>query len=137
SATRRGIELYAVGSIASCLTEGLAPAAEAISEIESMLEDYGDNRPFWLRTLRYLSVLYAFVGDFERARSLAVEGTTAARELGMEVNLSAGHLRSSAVVARLAGDIAQAEQKLREAAETLRRLGDRGHLDSVAPDLAG
>jgi tetratricopeptide (TPR) repeat protein len=75
-------------------------------------------------------------GRFSEARALLSEAKEASRELGMETELASGLLRNSAEVEVLAGDLAAAETELRQAVEILERIGDFGHLASVAPDLA-
>jgi class 3 adenylate cyclase/tetratricopeptide (TPR) repeat protein len=135
-ASFRSMELYSAASTCGCMAQGLTPARDVIAEVGSMIEEYGDNRLFWLRMGRILALMYAISGDFDRARRLAADGAAAAREFGMEGTLASGSLRDIASIALLAGDVHEAERCLREGAEILLRLGDRGHLDTVAPDLA-
>jgi len=130
------MEIYGSTSIIQFLAVGLTPAAEVIGEIDAILEEYGDDPIVWLRTRRYLSMMHAIGGNFDEARRLAAQGTARARELGMEGVLASGYLRDAADIAMLTGELVEAERHLREATEILQRLGDRGHLDSVAPNLA-
>ena len=115
---------------------GLMPIAEAIPKVERLAARFPDDRILLTQCRRHLGVMQAQRGRFAEGRRLLREGTDSMRELGMEVNLASGQLRNSAEVERLAGDLATAESMLREAVEILERIGDLGHLASVAPDLA-
>ena len=123
-------------SICLALTQGLTPAKEVIAELESMLREHEGDRVLLFKTQRFLAMMHAFGGDFDRARVFARQGIEMARELGMDVDLAGGNLRDAATVATLEGDLDRAESYLREGVEILQRIGDRGHLDSVAPALA-
>jgi len=138
-ATRAGARRYEVAarhSICLALTQGLTPADDVIAELESMLREHTGDRVFLFKTQRFLAMMHAFGGRFDRARVYAGHAIETARELGMDVDLAGGSLRDAATVATLEGDLDLAERYLREAVEILQRIGDRGHLDSVAPALA-
>ena len=123
-------------SICLALTQGLTHAKEVIAELESTLREREGDRVLLFKTQRFLAMMHAFGGEFDRARAFARQGIDMARELGMDVDLAGGNLRDAATVAQLEGDLEGAERYLREAVEILQRIGDRGHLDSVAPALA-
>ena len=76
------------------------------------------------------------IGDDVAARAAISKGIERAEEMGMEVDLAAGMLRSSADVYYRVRELDKAEADLRRAVDTLERIGDKGHLASVAPDLA-
>ena len=134
-ARARRLASEVLSSIFLTLTQGHTHRDEVIAEIQASLDVYSDV-PLRLKSQRYLGLMYAIGGDFERARAHAHEGIRMTREMGMNVDLAGGDLRDAAEVARLEGDIETAEAMLREAVQILERIGDRGHLDSVAPDLA-
>ncbi|MFY9588699.1 MAG: adenylate/guanylate cyclase domain-containing protein [Actinomycetota bacterium] len=122
--------------ICLALAEGLTPSGDVIAQLEAMLREREGDRVLRAKAARYLGLMYAMRGDFDRARHFEQEGIEIARQLGLDVDLAAGNLRKGAEVADLEGNLERAETYLREAVEILQRIGDRGHLDSVAPDLA-
>jgi tetratricopeptide (TPR) repeat protein len=73
-------------------------------------------------------------GRFEAAREHIAQAKALTRELGDQVGL-AGMLRASGFVELLAGDPVMAETELRAGYEIYDRVGDVGHLASLAPDL--
>jgi class 3 adenylate cyclase/tetratricopeptide (TPR) repeat protein len=115
------------------LTEGSTPADEAIERIERHFEEIGSTS--WRQSHR-LADLRSMRGDLSAARELIAHAIQRAEEMGMEVDLAGGMLRASAEIAHRAGDLARAERDLHRAVEILRRIDDKGHLASVAPDLA-
>jgi len=129
-------EVQARHAISLALAQGLTPAKEVIAELESMLREREGDRVLLFKVQRFLAMMHAVGGDFDRARFFARRGIEMARELGMDVALAGGNLRDAATVATLEGDLEGAESYLREAVEILQRIGDKGHLDSVAPALA-
>jgi class 3 adenylate cyclase/tetratricopeptide (TPR) repeat protein len=134
NATRLEAESYR--SIALALAQSFTPCDQVIGELTSIVRETEGERVMLLKMQRFLALMHAMLGRLDTARDLARQGIETARELGLEVDLAGGNLRDAAEVEQLAGDFAQAERYLREAAEILKRVGDRGHLDSVAPDLA-
>jgi tetratricopeptide (TPR) repeat protein len=75
-------------------------------------------------------------GRFAEGRSLIEQELSTARQLGLVLDIGAGFLRSAGSVSFMAGDIAEAERKLREGVVTLEQIGDTAHRVSVAADLA-
>jgi hypothetical protein len=75
-------------------------------------------------------------GHFDNARELLTGAKALAEELGLEVILASGVARQTGEVELLAGDAAAAERALRPACEALERMGDWGHLATIAPKLA-
>ncbi len=123
-------------SICLALEQGLTPAEQVISELETMQRERQGDRVFRFKTARFLAVMHAVRGRFDRAREYAEHAMDTSRELGLQVDLAGGSLRDAAAVALLEGDLDTAERYLREAVGILQKIGDRGHLDSLAPDLA-
>ena len=132
---KRRLEREMRHAICLALSEGPTPCAEVIAEIESMVEADPD-RVFRAKSLRYLALMHAMLGAFDHGRALAAEGAEIIREMGMDVELAGGDLRGAAEAAQMEGDHERAEALLRESVGILERIGDRGHLDSVAPELA-
>jgi class 3 adenylate cyclase/tetratricopeptide (TPR) repeat protein len=131
----RRLELEALHWMSLALAEGPTPAEEAIDRIRGLLESHSDDRIFRCQTNRFLAELEAIGGRFSEARSLLAQGAETARELGLTIELASVQ-RMAGYVAVLAGDLQEAEEELRLAVSTLERIGDTGHLSSVAPDLA-
>jgi class 3 adenylate cyclase/tetratricopeptide (TPR) repeat protein len=111
------------------------PADVAIARVGQLLE-MADGEP-WAEAdiLMPLSVIYACAGRLADARDAitraqSVYGRPAAKITWARSALRAGYIEL------IAGDPAAAEHHLREAYETLRAIGERGYLSSVAGTLA-
>jgi tetratricopeptide (TPR) repeat protein len=135
-AAERRLEIDVLHWIGLALSQGSTPAAEAIERIQALLRGHEDDPTLRSHMDRHLAELEAMRGRFSEARLLLDEGTEAARQLGLTMDLGAGFQRSAGVVARLSGDLQAAESALRQGLETLERIGDVGHRVSVAADLA-
>jgi class 3 adenylate cyclase/tetratricopeptide (TPR) repeat protein len=135
-AADRRLELDGLHWMLLAICVGATPAEEGIPRTRALLEQSGNDRLIWLTSRRFLGEFEAMRGHFDEARALVREGTDGAREMGMESELGSGQFRASAYIEFLAGDLAAAERDLRAAVEILERQGDKGHLASVAPDLA-
>ena len=118
------------------IREGPMPAEDGLRRIRARSADYAEEAVLQDWTPAYLSELEAMRGRFAEARSLAEESISVAKELGLEVKLAAGLLRAKAFVEWLSGNLAAAENVLRQGVDILVRIKDVGHLASVAPDLA-
>ena len=120
----------------TCLSyeQGLTPVEECLARINELI-DARDLRASF-RWKRFVGLLEAMRGRFAEARSLTAQGMEAARELGMEMELAGSQLRDAGAVEYLAGDLAASEAYFREAVSILERIGDAGHLASLAPELA-
>jgi len=132
----RRLELDVKHWMGMAMREGPTPAGEAIDRIHGLLRGHEDDPTFRSQTRRFLAVLEAMRGNFDEARALLAEGTNLARELGLTVEIGAGFLRDLGYVALLENDPVESEEALRGSFETLERIGDTGHLSSVASDLA-
>ena len=132
----RRLELDVKHWMGLILREGPTPATEAIDRISGLLRGYEDDPTFRSQTRRFLGVLEGMRGHFTEARSLLAEGMNLARELGLTLDIASGLQRDTAYIAMLENDPRGSEEALRPAFETLQRIGDTGHLASVASDLA-
>ncbi|MFN2590357.1 MAG: AAA family ATPase, partial [Actinomycetota bacterium] len=132
----RRLELAITSGAVLALDQGPTPVDAAIERIEAFLRHHEDDRIFRCRTRRSLAALAAMQGRFDDAWSILAEGKDLARELGLTVELAAGLERTGGEIAVMTDDFRAAERELRRAVETLRRVGDKGHLGSVGPDLA-
>jgi tetratricopeptide (TPR) repeat protein len=132
----RRLELDVKHWMGMALREGPTPAVEAIDRIHGLLQGHETDRTLRSQTRRFLALLEAVRGRFPEARALLAEGTELARQLGLTVEMAAGFQRDAAWIALLEDDPQGSEDALRRAFESLERIGDTGHLASVAPDLA-
>ena len=108
-------------------------ALERVAEIRSRADT---NRRLEVTLLRTRAHLEAMQGHFDNAREFLAGAKALAEELGLEVILASGVARQTGEVELLAGDAAAAERALRPACEALERMGDWGHLATIAPKLA-
>jgi class 3 adenylate cyclase/tetratricopeptide (TPR) repeat protein len=79
------------------------------------------------------AVLEAWQGHFDQARETAARGEELLRKLGSYIHFSA--FSTSAQIAVLAGDYAEAERLRRESYATLEHADERGFLSTVAFEL--
>jgi tetratricopeptide (TPR) repeat protein len=126
----------ALSSMLLGLIYGPAPVAQAMEMIEDIRQQADGARRLVPAMLRATAHLEAMQGNFEPARDLLAEAEAVAEGLGLETTLAGGVLRSAGEIELLAGDAAAAERVLLRACATLERIGDLGHLGSVAPLLA-
>jgi tetratricopeptide (TPR) repeat protein len=109
---------------------------EALGRVEEISAGAEANRRLEVTLLRTRAQLEAMQGRFDSARELLAQARATAEELGLEVILAAGVAHQAGYVEVLAGDAAAAERALRPACETLERMGDWGHVATIAPKLA-
>jgi len=107
---------------------------DAIAAVERWTAEVADKPLMQARAKRGLARLLATVGEFDRARSLAAEGSETMRQAGLNIAASAG-AQASGFVEHLAGDDAAAVEFLREGAEELRRVGDHRFFSTTALSL--
>ena len=118
------------------VVHGPTPAASGVERLNELAEWSGGDRTLTFHALRLRSELEAMQGRFELARAHVEQAKELGRELGLETYYASGALRHSAYIAMLADDPERAVIELSEAVEILRRIGDKGHLASVAPEYA-
>jgi len=114
---------------------GPTPVDEALERVEELRSRAQANRGLEVHVLRTEAHLEAMRGRFGAARDLIAQAKALAEELGLEVTLARIALQAGPVEV-LAGDAAAAERELRPAFEALERMGNLGHLSSLAPRLA-
>jgi predicted ATPase/class 3 adenylate cyclase len=114
---------------------GPTPAAEAIEQCEHLAAQGLSDRQAEALVLCSLAQLRAMRGDFDRARELRRTARTLLDDLGVIV-LAASTAMHCARIELLAGDLETAEAELRQAFETLTRLGERYLLPPIAALLA-
>jgi class 3 adenylate cyclase/tetratricopeptide (TPR) repeat protein len=115
---------------------GPTPVHEALERVEEIRSRAEANRALEVHLLRMRAQLEAMRGRFDEARELIAQAKAHAEELGLEFVLAGGIPAQAGYVELLAGDAAAAERELRPACEALERMGDWGHLATVAPMLA-
>jgi class 3 adenylate cyclase/tetratricopeptide (TPR) repeat protein len=120
--------------LALVIDTGPTPADDGILRLESLLEQsHGDVRVA-IGVTKARGALEAMRGRIEAARENIAQAKALTRELGDEVG-RAGVLRTSGFVEMLAGDPMMAETELRAGYEIFDRIGDMGHLASLASGL--
>jgi class 3 adenylate cyclase/tetratricopeptide (TPR) repeat protein len=115
---------------------GPTTVQEALDRVEEIRVGSEANQRLEVTLLRTRAQLEAMLGRFDTARDLVARPKALAEELGLEVILAAGVAAQAGYVELLAGDAAAAEHALRPACEALERMGDWGHLATIAPKLA-
>ena len=115
------------------MTFGLLPipADAAIARVEQLLQ-IAKGQP-WAEAdiLVPLSLLYAYVGRFTEARETIARAQSVYGSSGAKLKWAMGEQFAS-MIELIAGDPAAAEHRLREAYQTLRALGERGYLSTLA-----
>jgi predicted ATPase len=125
----------AIGWLLLSTVFGPLPATDGIARCEEFAASAGDDPTIdaWCRVER--SVLEAMRGDFETARALLADGARALEALGLIV-WSANTAQEAFLIESIAGTPETAAETLRDAYETLDRMGERGFLSTVAGFLA-
>jgi class 3 adenylate cyclase/tetratricopeptide (TPR) repeat protein len=132
---RRESEALRWRSGAECF--GPTPVDQAARGFEALMEGPAARHGgFRTAVATFRADMEAMRGNGAIARELVETAKTWARDLGLLMYYSSSVLRTSGHIAALAGEPERAEQDLREAVDNLRRMGDVGHLSSVAPLLA-
>ena len=114
---------------------GSTPVSEAIERCEHMVEQVTGDRHAEGILLALLGSLYAMQGSFDRARELSAQGRSMLDELGLGVegvfiDIEAWRIEM------LSGDPMAAERELRRAYDSLRAVGEKYVLSTVAGLLA-
>jgi class 3 adenylate cyclase/tetratricopeptide (TPR) repeat protein len=132
---RRESEALRWRSSAECY--GPTPADQAAIGFEALMRGPAAQHG-GLRTAvaAFRAEMEAMGGKAQIARELVEMAKAWARDFGLRMYYAGSVLRVSAYIALLVGDAERAEQDLREGVDMLRKMGDAGHLSSVAPQLA-
>jgi class 3 adenylate cyclase/tetratricopeptide (TPR) repeat protein len=114
---------------------GTMTVADGLERVEQMRGAAALDRRLAVTTLRCRARLEAMRCDFELARELIAEALALTDELGLRVVATSVQFELGAIEL-LAGRPAASEQALAPSVEALLRMGDLGHLSSVAPFYA-
>jgi class 3 adenylate cyclase/tetratricopeptide (TPR) repeat protein len=124
-------ETQAATAYAAAAVAGPIPVVEAIDRCERAVEQVSGDRQAEAVLLALLGSLHALQGSFEKARELVAGSRAALEELGLGVRAARMALEAWRVE-MAAGSPLEAERQLREAYETLVRVGDKYLLCTVA-----
>ena len=131
----RRVQMQASSWLAMTFQYLPVPADVAIVRVGQLLQ-MADGEP-WAEAdiLMPLSVIYACAGRLADARDAITRAQSVYGRPAAKITWARGALRAG-YVELIAGDPAAAEHHLREAYETLRAIGERGYLSTVAGTLA-
>src|SRR5215207_6346036 len=129
-------EAEIVGRLGFAAWSGPLPVHDGIGLCVSLLESSPDDLMLEACCRRWIGCLVARQGRFDEARELVTAATLAYEELGARLDAVLAAAFGRADVELLAGDLAAAEQALREGYGALGALGELGHRASVAALLA-
>jgi tetratricopeptide (TPR) repeat protein len=116
-------------------TFGPLPVDDAIGQINEVRADADASSRVHAQALVSTGFLLALRGQFDDARSLAAEGRSMLRELGLDLDWAAvSHLTGS--IELLANNAPGAEHELRTAYDVLEQHGEKAYLSGVAGYLA-
>ena len=135
SAGDRVQEIQSLHYVLIAKVNGPTPVGPALEHAERMRESAQGDHGLDVVIMRCRARLEAMRGNFGIARELIAGATALTAELGMQATAAAVQFESGAIEL-LAGRPDAAELAVRPAVEDLQRMGDRGHLASVAPTLA-
>ncbi len=122
-------------STLGALFYGPGPLDEVIQTGEELLVHYTRHEVTSAAIKGLMGEAVALMGDADRGRSTAREGSMVQREAGLLV-MAASTSMGLAYIEMAAGDLVAAEQVLQEGAEELDRLGDRAYYATVVLVLA-
>ena len=132
----RRVEIGASSWLAWTLAWGLPiPADTAIARAWQLLQAAKGEPWAEAEILTPLSLIYAWVGRLAEARDANTRARSVYDSSGAKIRW-ARNVRTCGEIELIAGDLAAAEHHLREAHETLRAMGERGYLSTVAGFLA-
>lgn len=121
--------------LASCLAFGPTPAPEAVARCHELLTQMRGSRRVEAAVCTVLGYLTAMAGTPDPARAFIRRGRQRHEELGL--SFSRAHWTVfSGMALLLVGDLAEAEAELRWGYQTLRDMGERAGLSTVAAYLA-
>jgi tetratricopeptide (TPR) repeat protein len=144
-AAERALVLYRVagwplslclGQIAIALYWGPTPVADAISRIETLLDEAAPDRQGAANLETFLGGLVAQLGDFDRARALATSARAALDDLGLRASALTYSATVLGEIELLAGNAAGAETVLRALCSELEESENLSQLASRAGELA-
>jgi DNA-binding SARP family transcriptional activator/tetratricopeptide (TPR) repeat protein len=110
---------------------GPLPIKEAVARCEEVLADAVGRPTVEAAALQSLGVLAAMAGKFAEGRRSVVESRAIRRDVGQLVGAAASAI-DEGTVEMLAGDKRAAARILREGAEALEELGEKGYYSTVA-----
>ena len=128
-------EIQSLGYALLAAVNGPTPVVFALQRAEQMRGRAEGDRRLEVMIMRCQARLEAMRGSFDLARELIATATALTEELGLEV-AATGVQFEAAQIELLAGRPAAAEHALRPAIEALERIGNQGHLVTMAPVLA-
>jgi ATP/maltotriose-dependent transcriptional regulator MalT len=114
---------------------GTTPVGQAIEQCEQLIAGGLDDQLVEGNTLCVLAELRAMNGEFDVAQTLVYQGRSKLRDLENGVSAAASGI-SVAHVELLRGNLAHAEQLVRQDYQFLSRIGETYYLSSVAAVLA-
>lgn len=121
--------------LASCLALGPTPAQEAVARCHELLTQMRGSRRVEAAVCTVLGYLTAMAGTPDPAREFIRRGRQRHEELGL--SFARAHWTVfSGMALLLVGDLAEAEAELRWGYQTLRDMGERAGLSTVAAYLA-
>jgi class 3 adenylate cyclase len=121
--------------LASCLALGPTPAPEAVARCHELLTQRRGSRRVEAAVCTVLGYLTAMTGIPDPARAFIRRGRQRHEELGLSFNRAHWSVFSGMALL-LVGDLAEAEAELRWGYQTLRDMGERAGLSTVAAYLA-
>jgi class 3 adenylate cyclase len=123
-----------LADVGAALFHGPTPVSEGVDRCEQLLAESTD-RLGTANVLAYLGGLHALADGLQDAFAFLAEADTIYRELGELYARAANGGRILGRCHRLAGDSDAAGRAFRECCETLRGVGDKATLASVAAEL--
>src|SRR5262249_20055399 len=109
---------------------GPLPAQDGIACCMKLLDEVGEQSPIGRAViLGKLGGLRAMRGDFEQARADVARARQICTELGLPIYLATQEFWG---VEGLAGDLAEAERRLKQACEALEQMGEKSYLSMLA-----
>src|SRR5215212_7020096 len=128
-------EAWARGLLAQSAFWGPVPAPEGIRRCQELLEQAEGNRRSELTALQSLAGLEAMAGRPEAARATVARALALAGDMG-ENRVAALAREFAAGALSLAGELAAAEEQLRQGIRVLERQGESGMRSNLLADLA-
>ena len=128
-------EIQSLGYVLLAALNGPMPVLSALERGELMRGHVDGDRRLEVTITRCQARLVAMQGSFAVARELIAGATALTADLGLEI-AAAGVQFEAGEIELLAGRPDAAERAIRPAVEALQRIGNHGHLVTIAPVLA-